>query len=49
MNFGYRFLAILLIMFLTSCTKEVEKISVITENDIETQMIEFYKEGLEAL
>tara|TARA_B110001452_G_scaffold163354_1_gene136187 strand:+ start:77 stop:874 length:798 start_codon:yes stop_codon:yes gene_type:complete len=36
-------------MFLTSCTKEAEKISVITENDIETQMIEFYKEGLEAL
>ena len=49
MNYTYKVFLIILVFFIFSCSKEEKKISVITESDIETQMIEFYREGVEAL
>ena len=38
------FIAILLLISILSCTKK-DKVSVITEKNIETQMIEAFEEG----
>ena len=42
-------LAIAIALFATSCSKEVEKKSIIKERSQELQMIEAYNEGLEEL
>ena len=43
------FFPFLLILFFVSCTKEVDKNSVIKEKNLELQVMEAYKEGLESL
>ena len=43
-----RFLFIVLIIFSNSCSKKEEKISIIKEKEINLQMIDAYKEGIEA-
>ena len=46
------FISILIAIFfllLTSCSSNKEKIDIIEEEDIELQMIDAYKEGLQAL
>ena len=48
MNNFIKILLLILVVVLISCAKE-EKISVIQEEDIETQMIEAFKEGYEEL
>ena len=40
---------LVLFSFILSCTKEVAKENLITEKDIELQMIEAYKEGVKEL
>ena len=42
------FIAILLLISILSCTKK-DKVSVITEKNIETQMIEAFEEGYDEL
>ena len=49
MNLVVKFLFIIFFIFLNSCSKEENKISIIKEDDIQMQMIEAYKEGIEAL
>tara|TARA_B100001250_G_scaffold321431_1_gene284505 strand:+ start:50 stop:886 length:837 start_codon:yes stop_codon:yes gene_type:complete len=44
-----RFIFILLLIFFTSCAKEIDKVSVVKEKSLELQVIEAYSEGLEAL
>lgn len=43
-----RLLFIILIIFSSSCSKKEEKISIIKEKEINLQMIDAYKEGIEA-
>ena len=43
-----RLLFIILIIFTSSCSKKEEKISIIKEKEINLQMIDAYKEGVEA-
>ena len=43
------YLIIFLIFFVSSCTKEKEKISIIEEESLESQMIKTYNEGLNEL
>ena len=43
------FFSILLILFLFSCSKENIKQSVITEKDLDLQVLEAYKEGMDSL
>ena len=43
-----RLLFIILIIFANSCSKKEEKISIIQEKEINLQMIDAYKEGVEA-
>jgi len=49
MNLVVKFLFIIFFIFLNSCSKEENKISIIKEDDIQMQMIEAYKEGIKAL
>ena len=49
MKFHKIFIFFILIFFVSSCSKEEEKISVIEENKLEMQMIEAYNEGLKEL
>ncbi len=49
MNLVVKFLFIIFFIFLNSCSKEENKISIIKEDDIQIQMIEAYKEGIKAL
>ena len=49
MNIFLKLLAIILIIFLNSCSKKDEKISIIQEKEIRLQMIDAYKEGVKAL
>ncbi len=39
----------IVIFFLTSCSKDVQKKSLITENELESQVSEAYKEGIKSL
>ena len=43
-----RFVLIIIIGFLVSCSKKEEKISIIKEKELNLQMIDAYKEGVEA-
>ena len=45
----YSKIIIIVLVFITACSKEDKKISVIKEQDIEKQMVSAYYEGLEAL
>ena len=50
MNYFVKFILIILLIYLSACgTSKDEKISVIDEKDLDQQMIEAYKEGLEML
>ena len=49
MNIFLKLLVIILIIFLNSCSKKEEKISMIQEKELRLQMIDAYKEGVEAL
>ena len=49
MKFHSLYLIIFLLLLSTSCTKDKEKISIIKEENLETQMIEAYKDGLKEL
>jgi len=49
MNIFLKLLVIILIIFLNSCSKKEEKISIIQEKEIQLQMIDAYKEGVKAL
>ncbi len=48
MNILLKFLFIILLIFLNSCSKKEEKISIIKEKEINLQMIDAYKEGVKA-
>ena len=48
MNIFLRLLFVILLIFLYSCSKKEEKISIIKEKEINLQMIDAYKEGVEA-
>ena len=39
----------IVIFFLTSCSKDVQKKSLITENELESQVSEAYNEGIKSL
>ena len=49
MNFINHLILILLLVFLTACSKEVVKESIINETDLDAQVVEAYKVGLESL
>ena len=49
MNFINQFILILLLVFLTGCSKEIVKESVINEINLDAQVVEAYKEGLRSL
>ena len=49
MNIFLKLLVIILIIFLNSCSKKEEKISIIQEKKLKLQMIDAYKEGVKAL
>ena len=49
MNIFLKLLFIILIIFLNSCSKKEEKISMIQEKELRLQMIDAYKEGVKAL
>jgi len=49
MNIFLKLLVIILIIFLNSCSKKEEKITMIQEKEIQLQMIDAYKEGVKAL
>ena len=49
MNIFLKLLVIILIIFLNSCSKKEEKISMIQEKELQLQMIDAYKEGVKAL
>jgi len=49
MNIFLKLLFIILIIFLNSCSKQEEKVSMIQEKELRLQMIDAYKEGLIAL
>jgi len=49
MNIFLKILVIILIIFLNSCSKKEEKISMIQEKELRLQMIDAYKEGVKAL
>ena len=49
MNFINHFILIMLLVFLTGCSKEIVKESVINEINLDAQVVEAYKEGLKSL
>ena len=49
MKFHSLYLIVLLIFFVSSCAKEKEKISIVEEESLESQMINTYNEGLNEL
>ena len=49
MNFVVKFLFIIFFIFVASCSKDDKKITIIEEKEIKLQMIDAYKEGMEAL
>ena len=49
MNIFLKLLVIILLIFLNSCSKKEEKISMIQEKELRLQMIDAYKEGVKAL
>ena len=49
MNFISRFILLLLIFLFYSCSKEIEKKSIVIEKSLDTQVLEAYKEGKVAL
>ena len=49
MNFINHFILIFLLVFLTACSKEKVKESIINDINLDAQVVEAYKEGLESL
>ena len=49
MNIFLKLLVIILLIFLNSCSKKEEKISMIQEKELRLQMIDAYQEGVKAL
>ena len=49
MNLIVKFLFIIFFIFVASCSKDDKKITIIEEKEIQLQMIDAYKEGVEAL
>ena len=49
MKFHSLYLIVFLIFFVSSCAKEKEKLSIVEEESLESQMIKTYNEGLNAL
>jgi len=49
MNFIVKYIFILSLIFINSCSKEDKKISIIEEKEINLQMIDAYEEGVKAL
>ena len=49
MKFHSLYLIVFLIFFVSSCAKEKEKISIVEEESLESQMIKTYNEGLNEL
>ena len=49
MNFIVKFLFIVFFIFVSSCSKDDKKITIIEEKEIKLQMIDAYKEAMEAL
>ena len=49
MKLSLRYFFLVLIILISSCSKEKEKVSIITEKNLEAQMIEAYYEGLKEL
>ncbi|ARJ48772.1 outer membrane protein assembly factor BamD [Candidatus Pelagibacter sp. RS40] len=49
MNLFYKIVILIFFLNLNSCTKKDEKISIVEEKSLETQMIDAYNEGLEEL
>ena len=48
MNFILNFLFIIFLIFLTNCSKDEKKVSIIQEKEINLQMIDAYREGVKA-
>ena len=49
MKFHSLYLIVFLIFFVSSCAKEKEKLSIVEEESLESQMIKTYNEGLNEL
>tara|TARA_Y100001970_G_scaffold258715_1_gene338929 strand:- start:243 stop:1094 length:852 start_codon:yes stop_codon:yes gene_type:complete len=49
MNYFLKFILIISIVLISACQKNNEKVSIIEEKDLDLQMIDAYKEGLELL
>ena len=49
MNYFVKFFLIAIFIFITSCKNNDTEFSVIEEKDLDLQMIDAYKKGLEAL
>ena len=49
MKYFTNILIIFIFLFLNSCSNDKKKIDIIEEEDIELQMIESYREGIESL
>ena len=49
MKFSSLYLIVFLIFLVSSCANEKEKISIVEEESLETQMIKTYNEGLNEL
>ena len=47
MNYFLKFILIISIVLISACQKNNEKVSIIEEKDLDLQMIDAYKEGLE--
>ena len=47
--FQYKYIFLIILFFLASCSKEENKISIITEDNMELQMIDSYRQGVVAL
>ena len=47
MNLSSSFISILFFILIFACSKKEEKVTIITEKNLETQMMEVYNQGME--
>ena len=47
MKFKFSYILIIFLLFFTSCSKKEEKVTVLKEKNLETQMIEVYNQAME--
>ena len=47
MKFHFSYILIIFLLFFTACSKKEEKVTVLKENSLETQMIEVYNQAME--